>query len=193
MAQILAREMKVKLEFVPFDFKKMAAQLDAGLFDLIMAGIVVTTPRLEKMTFSAPYMEGTLCFIVRGYRRAEFATNEALPQVDAVQVDSIEEYFTTNKNQLDALLMEAEGGSAWTLRYPKFKVVVPKPAVSKVPIAYAVSRRNPEFAGFLSQWANLKRDSLEYPMLYDHWILGLDAEPKHPRWSIIRNVLGWVK
>jgi Na+/H+-dicarboxylate symporter len=218
MAQILAREMKVKLEFVPFDYKKMAAQLDAGLFDLIMAGILVTTPRLEKMTFSAPYMEGTICFIVRDYRRAEFATNEAvqsipelkigiphetgyfipklkafLPQVDAVQVDSIEEYFTTNKNQLDALLMEAEGGSAWTLRYPKFKVVVPKPAVSKIPIAYAVSSRNPEFAGFMSQWVNLKRDSLEYPMLYDHWILGLDAEPKHPRWSIIRNVLGWVK
>jgi Na+/H+-dicarboxylate symporter len=38
MAQILAREMKVKLEFVPFDFKKMAAQLDAGLFDALYGG-----------------------------------------------------------------------------------------------------------------------------------------------------------
>ena len=24
-------------------------------------------------------------------------------------------------------------------------------------------------------------------------IMGLDAEPKHPRWSIVRNVLGWVE
>ena len=218
MAQILARELKVKLEFVPFDYKKMAAQLDAGLFDVIMAGIAVTTQRLEKMTFSAPYMDGTLCFIVRDHRRAEFATNEAvkripqlkigvphedgyftpklkafLPGADVVQVDSIEEYFETNKNQLDALLMEAEGGSAWTLRYPRFKVVVPKPHVSKIPIAYPVAGRDSEFADFLSHWVKLKKNSLEYPMLYDHWILGLDAEPKHPRWSIIRNVLGWVK
>jgi len=218
VAQILAREMKVKLEFVPFDSQKMAAQLDAGLFDVIMGGMAVTTPRLEKMAFSTPYMEATLCFIVRDYRRAEFATREAvqsipklkigiphladyffpklkayLPQADIIQVDSIEEYFETNPNQLDALLIEAEGGSAWTLRYPQFKVVVPKPDVSKIPIAYPVAGRDREFADFLSHWITLKKNSLEYPMLYDHWILGLDAEPKHPRWSIVRNVLGWVE
>ena len=218
MAQILAREMKVKLEFVPFDYQKTAAQLDAGLFDVIMAGIAVTTPRLEKLTFSAPYMEGTLCFIVRDHRRAEFATREAvqsipklkigiphladyffpklkayLPQADIIQVDSVEEYFETNPNQLDALLIEAEGGSAWTLRYPQFKVVVPKPDVSRIPIAYPVAGRDREFADFLSHWITLKKNSLEYSRLYDHWILGLDAEPKHPRWSIVRNVLGWVE
>ena len=81
MAQILAREMKVKLEFVPFEFQKMAAQLDAGLFDVIMSGVAVTTPRLEKLTFSAPYMAGTLCFIVRDHRRAEFATSQAVKSI----------------------------------------------------------------------------------------------------------------
>jgi Na+/H+-dicarboxylate symporter len=218
MAQVLARELKVKLEFVPFDHKQMAAQLDAGLFDVIMSGVAITTPRLQKMAFSVPYMDGTMCFVVRGHRRAEFATSQAikripelkvgitidaeyfipklkayLPQADAVQVDSIEEFFIANKHGLDALMLEAEGGSAWTLRYPKYKVVVPKPDVSRIPIAYAVSRRHQEFADFLSHWVNLKKQSLEYPTLYDHWILGLDAEPKHPRWSILRNVLGWVK
>ena len=29
--------------------------------------------------------------------------------------------------------------------------------------------------------------------LYDHWILGRGAEVKQPRWSIIRDVLHWVK
>jgi hypothetical protein len=59
--------------------------------------------------------------------------------------------------------------------------------------AYAVSRCNQEFADFLSHWVNLKKESLEFAQIYNHWIVGLDAEPKHPRWSIIRNVLGWVK
>ena len=218
MAQLLARELGVKLEFVPLEFKKMTDQLDAGIFDLIMSGMVVTTPRLEKMVFSAPYMNATLCFIVRDHRRAEFATEKAakeieklkigiphdvsyflpklisfLPRADIVQVDSVEEYFETNKNGLDALLYEAEGGSAWTLRYPKYKVVVPKPHVVKIPLAYPVAGRDREFADFLSHWIMLKKSGVEYNKLYDHWILGVDAEPRHPRWSVIRNILGWVK
>ncbi|MGD8461872.1 MAG: hypothetical protein PVH27_16075 [Desulfobacterales bacterium] len=28
--------------------------------------------------------------------------------------------------------------------------------------------------------------------LFDHWILGRGAEEKQPRWSIIRDVMGWV-
>ncbi len=33
---------------------------------------------------------------------------------------------------------------------------------------------------------------VEFKRLYDHWILGLDAEPRKPRWSILRNVLHWA-
>jgi hypothetical protein len=28
--------------------------------------------------------------------------------------------------------------------------------------------------------------------LFDHWILGQGAEDEQPRWSIIRDVLGWI-
>jgi hypothetical protein len=28
--------------------------------------------------------------------------------------------------------------------------------------------------------------------LFDHWILGRGAEYDQPRWSIIRDMLGWV-
>jgi Na+/H+-dicarboxylate symporter/ABC-type amino acid transport substrate-binding protein len=218
MAQLLARELGVKLEFVPFEYKKMADQLDSGVFDVIMSGVVMTTTRLEKIVYSAPYMDATLCFVVKDHRRAEFATEKAvkeieklkigiphvssyflpkvinfLPRADIIEVDSVEEYFTTNKHGLDALLFDAEGGSAWTLRYPKYKVVVPKPHISKIPMAYPVSNDDREFADFLSQWITLKKNSLEFRRLYDHWILGVDAEPRHPRWSVIRNLLGWVK
>jgi len=218
MAQLLAREMNVKLAFVPFDHAKMAAQLNTGLFDVIMAGTFITTPRLEEMTFSTPYLETTLCFIVPDHRRSKFATREAiqsipelkigiphasnyfseklkgyLPRARIMEVNSVKEFFETNENQLDALLLDAEGGSAWTLMYPKYKVVVPKPDISKVPMAYPVAGRDREFANFLSQWITLKKNSLEFPRLYKHWILGLDAVPRNPRWSVIRNVLNWVK
>jgi ABC-type amino acid transport substrate-binding protein len=219
MAQLLAREMKVKLEFVPIDRATLAEQLDSGVVDVAMGGLVMTTPRLEKITFSAPYFETTVGFIVPDYRRSDFATAEAireltdlrigipaavidyfhdrikayLPQADIVAVDSVHEFFKTNEKQLDALLSDAEGGAALTLLYPEFAVVVPVPDVAKVPLAYAVAGRDREFADFLSQWITLKKNSLDFPMLYDHWILGRDAEPTHPRWSILRDVLGWVE
>jgi ABC-type amino acid transport substrate-binding protein len=219
MAQLLAHEMKVKLEFVPFEAGNIVAQLNAGYFDLIMSGTAVTTPRLEKMVFSKPYINATVGFIVRDHRRNEFATREAiqnipdlkigipvsvsdyffkkvkdyLPRAEIVDVDSIREFFETNAKQLDALLWEAEGGSAWTLLYPRFQAVVPIPDIYKIPVAYPVAGRDREFAEFLSQWITLKTQTRDYAELYDHWILGLSAVPKQPRWSVIRDVLKWVE
>ena len=218
MAQLLAREMNVKLEFFPFEFDTMAAQLDARQVDLIMAGVAVTTPRLEEMTFSAPYMEGTMAFIVPDHRRNEFAGSLAvksisrlkigipykadylinkvksyLPQAEIIAVKSPREFFKTNKQQLDALLWGAENGAAWTLLYPHFQVVVPVPDIVKIPLAYPVGGGDKAFAEFVSQWILLKKNGLEYPKLYDHWILGHGAEPKQPRWSVVRNVFKWVE
>lgn len=218
MAQLLARELKVKLEFFPVSKDALEEQLQSGQIDLVMSGVVVTTPHLEKMVFSDPYMEATLCFIVPDHRRNEFVTKTAiknipalkigvsgaddyffdkiktyLPQAEIVEIKSIRDFFETNEHQIDALLMHAEGGSAWTLLYPKFQPVVPVPDVAKIPMAYPVAGRDREFAEFLSQWIKLKKNSIEYPMLYNHWILGQDAVPKQPRWSIIRDVLKWVE
>jgi ABC-type amino acid transport substrate-binding protein len=218
MAQLLAGELKVKLELFPVVLDTMEEQLQSGQIDLVMSGVVVTTHRLEKMVFSDPYMEATLCFIVLDHRRDEFVTKTAirnihglkigipttddyffdkiktyLPQVETVEITSIHDFFETNEHQIDALLMHAEGGSAWTLLYPKFQPVVPVPDVVKIPMAYPVAGRDREFAEFLSQWIKLKKSGMEYSMLYNHWILGQDAVPSKPRWSIIRDVLKWVE
>ncbi len=86
MAQLLAREMNVKLEFIPFDYEKMTEQLDAGLFDVVMSGVAITTQRLENMVFTDSYMEATLCFIVPDHRRAEFATREAVHGIPELKI-----------------------------------------------------------------------------------------------------------
>jgi len=219
MAQLLARELNVKLEFVPLDPDSLAEQLEAGYYDVAMGGLVMTTPRLEKMTFSEPYMESTLAFLVPDHRRNEFASAEAihrirdlkiglpssvadyfykklknyLPRAEIVEVKSYREFFETNPHGLDAMLTDAEGGSALTLLHPSFQVVVPVPDISRIPLAYPVAGRDREFANFLSQWITIKKNSREFPQLYDHWILGKDAVPRHPRWSILRDVLKWVE
>jgi proton glutamate symport protein len=216
MAHLLAREIDCKIQFVPLQFSTLAKQLNNDEFDLAMSGIAITTPRLEQMRFADPYMNATLAFVVPDHRRREFARRERiqkldrlkigipessyfrnkiqryLPQAEIVPLKSPREFFEASHGDLDAMLLNAEAGSAWTLLYPDFQVVVPFPDVVEVPLAYPVSLQDEAFTHFLSQWLQLKKEGLEYPMIYDHWILGKTANQRQPRWSIIRNVLHWV-
>ena len=46
---------------------------------------------------------------------------------------------------------------------------------------------------FINLWIELKQEDKTIPSLYDYWILGKNAVPTPPRWSVVRNVLHWVK
>jgi Na+/H+-dicarboxylate symporter len=218
MAQLLAKELNVDLVFVPVAYDTMADQLLTGHVDLVMSGVAMTTNLIKKMTFSTPYMQTNLAFLVPDYRQDDFSDLEALrekrnvtigiprsadtlignvkamlprAEVDTVKPAQMMEYLERNSQGLDALLLDAERASAWTLLYPQFKVVVPRPGIGKIPLAYPVSNRDRQFADFISQWIVLKQAGGQFDTLYNHWILGKDAEPKTPRWSILRDVLGW--
>jgi hypothetical protein len=67
------------------------------------------------------------------------------------------------------------------------------PNPSRVPLAYPVAGRDEVMADFMNTWIQLKKKEGFVQSLYDYWILGKDAEPKQPRWSILRNVLHWVE
>jgi ABC-type amino acid transport substrate-binding protein len=49
-----------------------------------------------------------------------------------------------------------------------------------------------EMMEFVSNWIDLKRKDGTIDELYDYWMLGGASRPTEPRWSVIRNVLGWV-
>ncbi len=45
---------------------------------------------------------------------------------------------------------------------------------------------------FLDYWVTLRKEDGTIEENYDHWILGKSPYKKEPRWSILRNVLGWT-
>jgi len=216
LAQLLAFELDCRLEFIPFDFETMDRQLNDHKFDLIMAGVAITTTRLQRMTFSAPYMVGTLAFMVRDYRRDDFSTRKALksrkglklgvmrsklyvkklqaylPDAEVVLVHSPGDFLENPETDLDGLLTIAEAGAAWSLLYPSFQAVVPQPDISRIQMGYPIAGRDLQMADFMSQWIDAKKKSGEFQRKYDHWILGRGAVTEKPRWSVVRDVLGWV-
>jgi Na+/H+-dicarboxylate symporter len=216
LANVLAREMGVDLEFVKVSPETMAADLKAGRCDLVMSGLTITPDRMLEMLFSEPYMKATGSFVVRDHVRAKFSSREAvkalakprigvvdvlyyvdtlqsyLPRAEIVKLDSPDDFFGQRSKELDALFMSAERGSAWTLIHPEFSVAVPQPDVFAAPVSIAMARDAQTLADFINAWLRLKREDKTLDQLYEHWILGGGAEPKQPRWSVIRDVLGWV-
>ena len=219
MAHALARELGVRLEFVPIERApgKAQEQLDGVHCDLIMSGVVITADRAGEVLFSASYLDETMAFVVPDHRRRDFEEWErirglnspriAVPDVSAFvqklrsQVPAAEvitfrkaaEVFGDRSQELDAILLPAERGSVWTLIYPQYCVVVPQPGVTRIPLAYVVARHDQPLANMVNTWIELKKRDGTIAALYDYWILGRNAAPKEPRWSVVRNVLHWVE
>jgi hypothetical protein len=160
-------------------------------------------------------MDNTLAFLVPDHRRHEFTSwerlrersdlriaapdvpyylaivRERLPEAELVVVDSYRPLLREKDPDFDALLYSAEAGSAWTLVYPAYAVVVPEPGRVKVPLAYAIPLGDATLVNFVDTWVGLKQKDGTIAALFEHWILGRAAEDETPRWSVLRDVLHW--
>ena len=177
--------------------------------------MAVTTLRARAVAFAAPHFIGTLGFAVKDARRDEFATRAGvrriphlrlgvpaaayyvdllqreLPQAEIEMIATPREFFAKRGEELDAYAFPAELGAAWTLLYPEYSVVVPKPGLVAVPLAWSAAAGDLETAAFLGTWLELKRANGTLGHLRDRWVLGRDPRARPPRWSVLHDVLGW--
>ncbi len=100
-------------------------------------------------------------------------------------------FFDGRHRDLDGYLMPAEGASAWTLLHPEFTVVVPQPNPVKIPTAFGLPTGARDLADAVDEWVVFATSEGLVQRAYDYWVLGRGADDKGPRWSIMRDVLGW--
>ncbi len=144
--------------------------------------------------------------MVRDYRQCEFSSREALKELKApklaimdvpysisfvrdhlrkaelVIVHSSEEFFETRGKTVDGFVYSAEGGSAWSLLYPEYSVVVP-PAPITIPLSYAMARGDLEPVDYRNALVDLKKEDGTLKRLYDYWVLGRFAKITQLRWD----------
>jgi Na+/H+-dicarboxylate symporter len=217
MAHQLAADMGVSLEFIHLDRTKIKEQFTESGCDILMSGLAVTTDRAREMLLSTSYLDEHMAFITPDHRRGDFLTRDSIhahsgmrigvpnvpyyiaklreyaPDARLVTLQTLSKPFENSLDGLDAIVMTAERGSAWSLLYPRYSVVVPQPDVLTIPVAYAVGRNDQELLSFLNTWLELKKKDDTIRQLYDYWILGKNAERTVPRWSVVRNVLHWIE
>ena len=217
LAHQLANELRVRLELVPVDRAQLTDDLAHGYCDIVMSGVPVTTDLASRVRLSNAYLDETLAFVVPDSARDQFVTWDAIrsrssltiavpdvsyyvdkvralvpnatvrPMVDVISL------LKSSSPDVDGIALPAERGSAWTLIYPAYSVVVPEPGLLKVPLAYPIAREDRRFSEFVNTWIELKRKDGTLDALYQYWILGHERGGSRPRWSVIRDVLHWVR
>jgi ABC-type amino acid transport substrate-binding protein len=216
LAEQLAESFGLKTEFVPVRWTQLSAMLGNGEID-VMPGMWVRPYWFGSLHLTNPYFTGTVGVVVRDERREEFASVETLrrrrglriglpldaaqlafamkryfaPSVDFVRFESAGEFFATPHPDIDAFLTPAEGAAAFTLLHPEYTVVVPQPDPVKLPYAFGTALNAEDISDAVNEWIVFATSEGSVARAYDYWILGQGAERKEPRWSILRNVLGW--
>ena len=119
---------------------------------------------------------------------------ETLPGAEVVVLDDPADFFERgDRDGIDALALSAEKGSAWSLLFPGYSVAIPRPEATRQPLAYPVPQDAQQLADFLNVLIRIGQTDGTIDRLYEHWILGRSPETRQPRWSVIRDVLGWVE
>ncbi|MBI2743846.1 MAG: cation:dicarboxylase symporter family transporter [Chlamydiales bacterium] len=205
----LAHDLGCKLELVPLDYSKLAEEARSDLFDIGMSAISITEERLKEVTFSSPYLQSKLVFVVKDKRRKEFATVRAVlknpevriavlnrtsfvslaerlfPQKQLVLLENEEEF--ANHPNADILLWAEQEAISWVIRHPFYTIVFPKPSLGIDSFGYLVKPDAPRLLNFLDQWLELKKNEGFTETQYNRWILGQKEKPANAerRWSLL--------
>lgn len=222
LAHRFARKIGLALEFLPADDEMKAEQLlNTGLCNILMRSLPITAGRIERFAMSSPIYRSSVGLIVPDHRRDSFQTwdevrnlgaslrlaipydrdslalaNALLPEAKLVPIKNSKDnqrILESGAEDVDAIADIAEEGAAWTLLYPEFSLVVPKPVVF-LPIGYAVAHGNEKLLKVFDGWLVAEKSKGTIDALYNYWMLGEAAKVRRPpRWSVIRDALHWVE
>jgi Na+/H+-dicarboxylate symporter/ABC-type amino acid transport substrate-binding protein len=219
MTHRFARYLDVAIEFLPVrSVPEAAKRIRTRYCDVVMSLLPITPALTEQFAVTSPVLNSPAGLIVQDYRREEFGSWEkirsmrniriAIPDTASVrnllsrlapnatpvlmkERKDMDRILAAGAKDVDAIGGFAEEDAAWTIRYPSFSLVIPKPTLL-VPAGYAVARGNTALLLYLNAWLlNAKLDGT-VDSLYRYWMLGQVKQTQPPRWSVIRNVLGWT-
>jgi ABC-type amino acid transport substrate-binding protein len=212
----LARDLGIRIELTLLKNNKEEAQmLLDGRLDITIGGKAITPRRALNLAFSDPYTSHTAGLMVTDARRDLFSNinrvksmenlnlgilnsiyykktvQEMLPNATFTTIESPRDFFKGKYPDVDAFIYSAEAGSAWAMLYPAYSSVVPKGLKLKAPVGFSLPKGQFDYTHYINTWIKLKKENAYLQRAYGYWILGKDPKAKKPRWSVIRNVLGW--
>ncbi len=97
------------------------------------------------------------------------------------------------EGKVDAMLGSDLPVYIWCLAHPEYTTISFNYTLGKNYFAYPCGIQGDQFLRFLNEWLDLKQQQGFELKQRQYWFLGRIKPPVNERWSIIRNVLHWVK
>ncbi|MFD2166464.1 cation:dicarboxylate symporter family transporter [Thalassotalea euphylliae] len=196
---MLAGDLEVDIEFVKILHEQAEPLLSSGYLDMT-SGIPVIPDNMKRFSMTVPYSEQSIAFLVKHRRRAEFTDWQkvvaredliiGIPETlfyrdevervfvngKAWEISTPRLFFRENYQHIDAMLFGAAALSGWSLLYPEYTVVVPKPALKPIYMAFPINKNDLAFELFMRNWIDMKKQSGRLDELFRYWIEGQSPE-----------------
>ncbi len=192
---LLADDIGVSIEFVRIFHNQAKALLSSGYLDMT-TGMPVTPRNMQDYTLTVPYSSQSMAFLVKEERRKEFSdwqnivsredliigipeifysenvVNRYFDKTTAWEISTPRLFFKEKHQNIDGMLFGAATASAWTLLYPDYTVIVPKPARPELSMAFAINTNDNAFEIFMRNWIVMKKKNKDIEHLFNYWIAG---------------------
>lgn len=221
MAYDLARSLNVKLWFVPFAWDELRGDLGAERFEIAMSGVYLasdiynTSLRIYNLDPSEPYYRSDLVLMVPSRKAAQLRSRADIEAIDGLRVatlsspemeGAVHDLFPSAKvvtvdNYYSLARFEDFDVALWT-EAQAVALARTRKGITAVRLAdfgnpflftYVMPGNSPEFLRYVNYWLKLEGTGKFAREMVDHWIQGRSLPDNKPRWSVIRDVLHWVK
>lgn len=208
-----AKELGVRLEFVPYKRATLQDQINGDQFDLAISGISVTMERSVRMLLSEPYLIVNLALVVPDHQRSLYESEDEIREMEHLHIavsegsqfeESIKRHFPNAiidriaspahffedmQTGYDVLAIHAESGSAWTLVHPEYAIVNPFHHPDRAPLAIAIAGFDNPLQSTLNTWIQLQKVNGTMDRLDEYWIKGKESHPETHRKPLLNHLI----
>jgi Na+/H+-dicarboxylate symporter/ABC-type amino acid transport substrate-binding protein len=205
----LAHDLGVKLELIPFEWRRLESDLSERRFDVAMAGIYETHDRLQTFAVSRAYYQSSVALVVRAERAEQFRSraqilalaNLRLAVCDDPMLIPMAKFFfpkaaitvvasenvaaAIGADQIDGVMWTLQQASAWTAAHPGFTAVAPGDMGSPILLTYMMPPGADILRRYVDQWVALKEADGFRAAQVDYWIDGKPRSDRPPRWNLL--------
>jgi len=199
VAKQLAKDMGVKIEFVPTKWEGLIPSLLTGKFDLIVAGMTGTPQRALKINFTIPYDYSGMNVVIHknfaagvtGYMDLDKKGNTIISRVGTTGGALAKATYKKAKVRLfpdegpmvqellngkaTGLLASAPQPAQLAAKYPDTLILLDENLVQQ-PICIGVPKGDPDTLAYLNNWIRTVRNNGFIQKKVDYWWKSLEWE-----------------
>jgi cyclohexadienyl dehydratase len=194
VARELAKDLGVKVEFVPTEWKTLINGIQTDKYDVAMSGISMNVDRAKVAAFTMPYMEFGTVPVVRKKDAGRFKSWNDLDKANVTIATTLgtvfdqqaKEYFKVAKRKqveapalsyqevlagrAEACITSNVEAASLVQTYPELAIVPVDRARSRRPASLLVAQDDLVWLNFLNEWITMKRSSEFFEGLHKKWL-----------------------